>query len=146
MLESRLREVRPLLEQRRLAKQEFSENIVGARIKELRLEASLSRRDLARRVGLEDEGLGRIEENVDTISNPSLTQLRLIATALKTTVAELVNPDYTESVLAGIQSMLDDRTMESAAARFKGIPTKDQKTLLVRYLVRLLALLTEPGR
>jgi transcriptional regulator with XRE-family HTH domain len=146
MLECRLREVRPLIEQRRLAKQEFSENIVGARIKELRLEASLSRGELARRVGLEDEGLGRIEENVDTISNPSLTHLRLIATALKTTVAELVNPDYTESVLSGIQSMLDDRTMQSAAARFRGVPTRDQKTLLVRYLVRLLALLTEPGR
>jgi transcriptional regulator with XRE-family HTH domain len=146
MLETRLREVRPLLEQRRLAKQEFSENIVGARVKELRLEASLSRQELARRVGLEEEGLARIEENIDTISNPSLTQLRLIATALKTTVAELVNPDYTESVLAGIQSMLDEKTMESAAARFKGVPTKDQRALLQRYLIRLLHFLTETGR
>lgn len=146
MLETRLREIRPLLEQRRLARQEFSENIVGARIKELRLEASLSRGELARRVGLEEAGLVWFEENVDTISNPSLTQLRLIATELKTTVAELVNPDYTESVLAGIQSMLDDRTSSSAAARFRGVPTKDQKTLLIRYLARLLSLLTEPNR
>lgn len=146
MLEERLREIRPLLEQRKLAKQEFSQNIVGEKIKELRLEAALTREKLASLVGMDGEGIRAIEENIDTISNPSLTQLRLIATALKTTVAELVNPDYTESVLSGIQSMLDDRTLETAAARFKGVSTRDQRALMERLLVRLLYFLKERGR
>lgn len=146
MLEERLREIRPLLEQRRLAKQEFSENIVGEKVKELRLEAALTREQLASIVGLDAEGIREIEENVDTVSNPSLTKLRLIATALKTTVAELVNPDYTESVLAGIQSMLDEKTMETAAARFKGVSTRDQRALMERFLVRFLYFLKERGQ
>ena len=145
-LEDRLREIRPLLEQRRLAKQEFSENIVGSKVKELRLEAGLTREQLASMVGLEAGSVSEIEENVDTISNPSLTKLRMIATALRTTVAELVNPDYTESVLSGIQSMLDDRTLETAAARFRGVSTRDQRALMERFLVRLLYFLKERGR
>ena len=146
MLEEQLREIRPLLEQRRLAKQEHSENIVGAKVKELRLEASFTREKLAGMVGLEAAAISDIEENVDIVSNPSLTQLRLIATALKTTVAELVNPDYTESILSGIQSMVEDRTIETAAARFKGVSTKDQRALMERFLIRVLYFLKERGR
>jgi transcriptional regulator with XRE-family HTH domain len=145
-LEAQLREIRPLLEQRRLAKQEHSENIVGAKVKELRLEASLTKEKLAGMVGLEEAAISFIEENVDIVSNPSLIDLRLIATALKTTVAELVNPDYTESILSGIQSMLDDRKLETAAARFRGVPMRDQKALMRRFLTRFLYFLEERGR
>jgi len=145
-LEVTLREIRPLLEQRRLAKQEFSQNVVGAKVKELRLEASLTVEELARMIGVEADEIRAIEENIDTVSNPSLTKLRLIATALKTTVAELVNPDYTESVLSGIQSLLDDKSLESAAARYRGVSTRDQRALLERLLVRFLYFLKERGR
>jgi transcriptional regulator with XRE-family HTH domain len=136
MLEDRLIELRPLLEQRRLTMNDLSENIVGARIKELRLDANLSREELASRVGLTTEGLADIEDNIDTIANPSLTKLRLIATALKTTVAELVNPDYHEAILASIQSLMSDRT-STAAARFSGVSDKDKRALLRRFLARL---------
>ena len=146
MLEERLREIRPLLEQRRLAKQEHSENIVGAKVKELRLEASLTREQLAGMVGLEAAAIRYLEDNIDIVSNPPLTQLRLIATALKTTVAELVNPDYTESILSGIQSMLDERTLQTAAARFKGVSTKDQTALMKHFLIRFLNFLEDRGR
>jgi len=146
MLEERLLEIRPLLEQRRLAKQEYSQNIVGTKVKELRLEASMTRERLAQMVGMDEAGICQLEENVDTLSNPSLTHLRLIATALKTTVAELVNPDYTESILSGIRSMLDARTLETAAARFKGVSTKDQRTLMKHFLIRFLNFLDEQDR
>jgi transcriptional regulator with XRE-family HTH domain len=136
MLEDRLIEIRPLLEQRRLTMSGFSENVVGARIKELRLDANLSREDLASRVGLTSEGLADIEENIDTVSNPSLTKLRLIATALKTTVAELVNPDYHEAMLASIQSLMSEKTA-AAAARFTGMSDKDKRALLRRFLARV---------
>lgn len=136
MLEDRLIEVRPLLEQRRLTMNDLSENVVGARIKELRLDANLSREDLAARVGLTPEGLAVIEENVDTVSNPSLTKLRLIATALKTTVAELVNPDYHEAMLASIQSLMSEKTA-TAAARYAGMSDKDKRALLRRFLARM---------
>jgi transcriptional regulator with XRE-family HTH domain len=146
MLGIRLQEIRPVLEQRKLAKAEFSENIVGNKITELRLDASLSREQLASSVGLTVDAIEHLEENVDTVSNPSLTQLRLLATSLKTTVAELVNPDYTNSVISGIQAILDDRVEEATAARFRGVPTRDQKAILIRYLARLLELLTDPKR
>ena len=146
MLGIRLQEIRPVLEQRKLAISEFSENIVGNKVKELRLDASLSREQLSKSVGLTVDAIQHLEENVDTVSNPTLTQLRLIATTLKTTVADLVNPDYADSVISGIQAILDDRVEEATAARFRGVPTKDQKTILIRYLARLLDLLTKPGR
>ena len=145
MLEDRLWEIRPLLEQRRLTMNEFSENVVGSKIKDLRLEENLSREDLAARVGLTSEGLANIEDHVDTIANPSLTTLRLIATALKTTVAELVNPDYNESILASLQSILNERA-SSVAARFRGLSDKDRRALMRRFLVRLLHDLEEPWR
>jgi transcriptional regulator with XRE-family HTH domain len=142
LLEQRLVEIRPLLEQRRLAKDEFSENVVGARVKELRLQANITPEQLAKRVGLTVEGLLNIEENIDTIANPSLTTLRLLATALKTTVAELVNPDYYETILSGIQSILNERAV-SAAARFRGMSDKDQLALIRRLLTRFLYFIEE---
>ena len=100
---------------------------------------------VARSVGLAPEGLANIEDNVDTVSNPSLTTLRLIATALKTIVAELVNPDYNETILASIQSILNEKA-ESVAARFRGLSDKDRRTLIRRFLVRLLHDIEEPWR
>jgi transcriptional regulator with XRE-family HTH domain len=144
MLGIRLQEIRPILEQRKLAKSEFSENIVGNKIAELRLDATLSREQLASSIGMTVDAIEHLEENVDIVSNPSLPQLRLIATSLKTTVAELVNPDYTNSVISGIQAILDDRVEEATAARFRGVPTRDQKAILIRYLARLLDLLANP--
>jgi len=145
VLEDRLWEIRPLLEQRRLTMSELSENVVGAKIKELRLDANLPREELARLVGLTPEAIANIEENIDTISNPSLTALRLIATALKTTVAELVNPDYNESLLASIQSILNEKAA-SVAARFRGLSDRDRRALMRRFLVRLLHDLEEQWR
>jgi transcriptional regulator with XRE-family HTH domain len=144
MLGVRLQEIRPVLEQRKLAKSEFSQNVVGNKIKELRLDASLSREQLAKSVGLTVDAIEHLEESIDTVSNPSLTLLRLIATTLKTTVAELVNPDYANSVISGIQAILDDRVEEATAARFGGVPGNDQRTILIRYLARLQELLTRP--
>jgi len=137
LLEERLWEIRPLLEQRRLAMAGFSQNVVGAKVKELRMDAGLTREDLAERVGLTLEGLSEIEENIDSVSNPSLTKLRLLATALKTTVAELVNPDYGETILSAIQSLLNEKAT-SAAARFSRMSDRDRRALVRRYLIRVL--------
>jgi len=145
VLEDRLLEIRPLLEQRRLTMDGLSENIVGSKIKELRLDANLSREELAVRVGLTPVGLAHIEENVDTVSNPSLTKLRMIATALKTTVAELVNPDYHETILSSIQSLMSEKAA-SAAARFSGVSDKDKRALMRRFLARLINELEERWR
>lgn len=145
MLEDRLVELRPFLEQRRLTMDSLSENIVGAKIKELRLDANLTREDLATRVGITVESLAELEDNIDTVSNPSLTRLRLIATALKTTVAELVNPDYHESILSAIMSSVSDQA-EEAAARFSTISDRDRRALMRRYLARVTHSLEEKWR
>jgi transcriptional regulator with XRE-family HTH domain len=145
LLTERLIELRPWLEQRRLTKRTLAENVVGAKIKQLRIEASLSREELAKRVGLTADRIEEIEENVDTVSDPSVTTLRLIATELKTTVAELVNPDYEESILASIRSLLTEKA-DSVAARFRQISERDRRALLRRFLIRLLHDLEEPWR
>ena len=136
MLLERLWEIRPFIEQRRLAMSALSANVVGAKIKELRQDASLSRQELAKRVGLTEQGIAEIEDNFDSVSNPSLTKLRLIATALMTTVAELVEPDYHEALLASIQSLMSEK-VESAAARFSGLSDKDKRALLRRLMAKL---------
>jgi transcriptional regulator with XRE-family HTH domain len=137
MLLERLWEIRPFLEQRRLAMNDLSTNVVGAKIKELRQDASLSREEFAARVGLTSQGLADIEDNVDSVSNPSLTKLRWIATALKTTVAELVEPDYHEAMLASIQSLMSEKVESAVAARFVGLSDKDKRALLRRLLAKL---------
>lgn len=145
LLEESLVELRPWLEQRRSTKEALAQNVVGAKIKELRLQENLSRDELARRVGLTADRLASIEDNVDTVSNPSLTTLRLIATELKTTVAELVSPDYEETILASIRSLLTEKA-DSVAARFQRISEKDRRALIRRFLIRLLHDMEEPWR
>ena len=135
LLPKRLLEIRPYLEERRLARQQDEINLVGARVRDLRLAACLSREDLGKLVGLTSESIRHLEENVDSVSNPSLTHLRAFATALKTTVAELIVPDLNGYILSQIQSSLYQRV----PARFYDLMTsRDRNTLMRRYLYRVL--------
>jgi hypothetical protein len=62
-------------------------------------------------------------------------QLRQIATVLKTTVADLVEPDLSERLLAGLEKWIVGRP---AAARFPGVSIKDRNRILRRVLLRLI--------
>jgi len=135
LLSKRLLEVRPYLEERRVLREQHETNIVGERVRDLRLRAGLTRDELAKRVGLTVESIEHLEENVDATSNPSLMHLRALATALKTTVADLIVPDLNEYILSQIQSSLYERV----PARFYDSMTRnDQNTLMRRYLYRVL--------
>lgn len=135
LLAKRLLEIRPYLEERRLAREKDAINLVGAKVKDLRLSAALTREALAELVGLTSESIRHLEENVDSVSNPSLTHLRALAIALKTTVAELIVPDLNEYILSQIQSSLYQRI----PARFNDRMTpRDRNTLMRRYLYRVL--------
>ncbi|HXB72063.1 MAG TPA: helix-turn-helix domain-containing protein [Candidatus Acidoferrales bacterium] len=135
LLAKRLLEIRPYLEERRITREQHETNLVGARICDLRLQAGLTRDDLAKLVGLTVESIKHLEENVDATSNPPLTHLRALAAALKTTVAELIVPDLNEYILSQIQSTLYQRV----PARFYDRMTqRDRNTLMRRYLYRVL--------
>ena len=135
LLSKRLLEIRPYLEERHIAREQDKSNFVGARVRDLRLAAGLSRYDLAALVGLTEVSIKHLEENVDSLSNPSLTHLRALATALKTTIAELIVPDLNEYILSQIQSSLYQRV----PARFYDRMTpRDRNTLMRRYLYRVL--------
>jgi transcriptional regulator with XRE-family HTH domain len=134
LLSARLVELRPFLEQRRMQMKEFQENLVGQRIRDLRLEAKLTCEELAGRVGMSAEGIRHLEESPDPISNPSLTHLRAIATALKTTVAELIVANFDEYVMSAVQSLM----FEQKAARFGGMSKKDRNRLIRRVFYRVL--------
>ena len=106
LLSKRLLEVRPYLEERRVLREQHETDIVGERVRDLRLRAGLTRDDLAKRAGLTVGSIEHLEENVDATSNPALMHLRALATALKTTVADLIVPDLNEYILFQIQSSL----------------------------------------
>ena len=135
-LRERLTEIRPILEQRKLTFSEFDKNIVGNKVRLLREEAQLTREDLASssRGILTVQDLRAIEENSDKASNPSLLKLRALAVFLKTTVADLVEPDLQERVLVMLQEWLDDKV----AARH-GMSQNDRKKILTRVLARLIS-------
>jgi transcriptional regulator with XRE-family HTH domain len=135
LLAKRLLEIRPYLEERRVAREQHEVNIVGERVRDLRLKAGISPEDLAKRVGLTVESIEYLEENVDATSNPSLTHLRALAAALKTTVAELIVPDLNEYILSQIQSSLYERV---PARFYDSMTQKDRNTLMRRYLYRVL--------
>jgi transcriptional regulator with XRE-family HTH domain len=105
---------RPLLEERKLALSKYEVNVVGEKIRELRERAQLTRSEvISASKHMTEDMLKNIEEKTDRDSNPSLIQLREIATVLKTTVSELVEPDFNQRVLVMLNAWVADR----AAAR-----------------------------
>jgi transcriptional regulator with XRE-family HTH domain len=133
-LQNALIQARPILEERKMAFSSYDANIVGNRIRLLREELGLTRDEVARSVPhLTTEALRQVEESTDRLSNPSLLQLRQIATILKTTVADLVEPELSERVLAVLQDWISGK----AAARFGGLTIKDRNRILRRVLLRL---------
>src|SRR5882672_137583 len=133
-LRARLSEIRPLLEERKLAVAQYASNIVGERVQQLRTEQKITREELARATGFDLAGIEQIEENDDRTSNPSLLQLRMIAAALNTTAAELISPDFSELVMSELQSWLDGKQ----AARTSGLTPRDQRRLVRRVLLRVI--------
>jgi transcriptional regulator with XRE-family HTH domain len=134
-LGDRLAEVRPILEQRKLAFSKYDANIIGDKIRLIREELRLTRDDIARNAPhVTAAMLKQIEESSDRVSNPSITQLREVATLLKTTVADLVEPDLGERVVAALQDWVSGRS----AARFDGLTLKDRNKLLRRILLRVI--------
>ena len=114
-LRDRLTEIRPILEQRKLAFSNFEKNMVGNKVRVTRQESGLTREDVASHSGnvLTIERIRQIEGSPDNISNPALMELRTLAAVLKTTVADLVEPDLDERMIA----LLKEWMLEGVAAR-----------------------------
>ena len=83
--------------------------------------------------------LENIEDQDDRRANPSLIQLRQLATVLKTTVADLVEPNIEERIINGLNDWIGARE----AARFQGVSERDRKKILRRVLLRLIDSLEE---
>jgi transcriptional regulator with XRE-family HTH domain len=125
---------RPLLEERKLALAKYDVNVVGEKIRELREKSGLTRNEVARASKhLTQEVIKQIEEKTDRESNPSLIQLREIATVLKTTVSELVEPDFNQRVLVMLNTWIADR----AAAR--NTISKNDRNKAIKAILRRLA-------
>ncbi len=137
-LRSTLEQMRPQLVQRKVTFGDYDINIVGDRVRQLREAQGLTRADVAQvsttAFPLSVEMLARLEESTDREANPSLIHLREIATALGTTVADLVEPDMSDVVISSLESWVSDRQ----AARFGKMSTKDRNRLLRRLLLRVL--------
>ncbi|PYP85795.1 MAG: hypothetical protein DMG65_20130 [Candidatus Angelobacter sp. Gp1-AA117] len=134
-LEDCLLELRPLLEQRKMAFSQYDANIVGNKIRMLREELGLTRSDVAKAIPeLTVEHLQQMEESTDRLADPSLTFLRRIATLLNTTVADLVEPDLGETLVAFLESWAQGRL----SARFSPISDKDRNRILRRILLRMI--------
>ena len=134
-LRDRLTEIRPILEQRKLAFSNFEKNMVGNKVRVTRQESGLTKEDVASHSGdvLTVERISQIEGSPDNISNPALMELRTLAAVLKTTVADLVEPDLDERMIA----LLKEWMLKGVAARFS-MSERDQRTVLRRILYRVL--------
>ena len=135
-----LTEIRPVLEQRKLIFSDFDRNLVGNKVRVLREDLRLTREAVASKSDdlLSQERIFQIENNLDSLSNPSLLELRYLATILKTTVADLVEPDLGEHVIKSLKDLMLGRV----EARY-GTSAKDQKQLLRHVLYRILPLLDQ---
>jgi transcriptional regulator with XRE-family HTH domain len=135
VLRERLAEIRPILEERKLAFSDFDKNMVGHKVRISREEAGLTRQDVALQLGklLTVERLRQIEESSDKVANPSLLELRRLAVVLKTTVADLAEPDLDERMIALLQELMLGRV----EARF-GMSSRDQRKVFRRILYRVL--------
>lgn len=137
LLAAELEALRPLLEQRKLALGEYDANIVGDRVRILRQELGLTHEQIAQatssRAPLTVEFLKRLESSSDRDANPSLLQLRELAFALRTTVADLVEPNLEAIVLDRLSNWVGS----TSAARFAGTSVKDRNRILRRLLLRL---------
>ena len=134
-LRERLTEIRPILEERKLAFSDFDKNMVGNKIRISREESRLTREDVAVHSGelLTVERIRLIEESSDKVSDPSLLELRTLAAVLKTTVADLVEPDLDERMIASLKEWMLGR----AETRYVMSP-RDQRVLIRRILHRVL--------
>lgn len=134
-LRDRLAEIRPVLEERKLAFSKYDANIVGENIRRLREARGITREDVANATRyITIDVLQQIEESTDKTSNPSLTHLRALAAALSTTVADLVEPDLSERLVG----MLNEWMAGREAARFAGITNRDRNRILRRVLYRVI--------
>ncbi len=107
----------------------------GHHLRSLREALTLTRDEVASNARhLTVQALTHIEESVDRLSNPSLLQLREIAFILKTTVADLVEPDLTAHLIAILQDWVAGR----AAARFDSISVRDRNRIIRRLLLRVI--------
>jgi transcriptional regulator with XRE-family HTH domain len=135
LLDDCLEQIKPIIRERKLAFAEHSTRIVGQRIRSLREQQGLTREAVAAHVDvLTEAALTQIEEGSDQASNPSLMQLRQIAVILKTTVADLVEPDMGGRVVGFLNEWLDGRQ----AARYSGISQKDSRKIMRRMLLRVI--------
>ncbi len=134
-LRERLTEIRPILEERKLVFSQFDKNLVGNKVRISREDLYLTREEVAKHSGdvLTAERIRDIEGSNDKVSNPSLLELRTLATVLKTTVADLVEPDLGERMIALLQEWM----LNGVEARY-GISDNDQRILLRRLLYRVL--------
>lgn len=130
---------RPVLEERNAAFSQYSENIVGERIRHLREDLGLTREELVTKMlpPITVEALQQIEDSTDKVSNPTLVQLRQIAVMLKTTVADLVEPSMNSLVISKIDEILNQKI----AARSGAILPEDQKRILRRTLRQMIDVL-----
>jgi len=127
--------LRPVMEERKLAFSDYDRNLIGSRVRLRREELELTRDEIVTHSNglITTDRLTHIEENTDRLSNPSLVELRVLATILKTTVADLVEPDISERIVHLVQDWLEGKI----PARY-GVSEKDLKRIVRRILYRYL--------
>jgi transcriptional regulator with XRE-family HTH domain len=135
LLDDCLEQINPIIKERKLAFSKSNTHFIGQRIRTLREQQGLSIEEVAANVEyLTAETLRQIEEKADQQSNPSLLQLRQIAVLLKTTVADLVEPNMGSRVVGYLNDWLEGRQ----AARYPNISEKDSRKIMRRMLLRVI--------
>lgn len=138
-----LRRIRPLLVQRKIAFQGYDVNIVGERIRQLRESRQLTREAISAassaRYPISVELIRAWETSTDRHSNMSLMHLRELAVLLNVTVADIVEPNFEDTVL----STLDRYVSRQAARGHDPATDHDRRAMVRRVLLRAIGLLED---
>jgi transcriptional regulator with XRE-family HTH domain len=133
-LTNALFDFRPLFEERKLAFSNYKVNVIGDKIREIRQKAQLTREEVVKATSQKFtvDRLRVIEEKTDLESNPSLLELRELATILKTTVSEIVEPNLLQQVFIALKNWTEGR---EAARTF--ISAEDQRRIIKAMMHRM---------
>jgi len=93
---------------------------VGSGLKKNRERLGLSREDLAAALGTSVEAISHVEESPDYLTNPSLILLRKLAQTLETSVSEIADPTYLETVTAQALELFSENELLLKGRHSKG--------------------------
>jgi transcriptional regulator with XRE-family HTH domain len=141
-LRAALIELKPLLLDRRFSLAKPEAHYIGLRVRALREQQGWTQKELAQAARVEVAFIEQLESENEKESNPSIMQLRVIATVLKVPLARLIDPAPNERTAFEIMDALP----QLLAARYGHMRETDKAVVIRSILERAMGLEGKEGK